>query len=128
VETKKITLFELDPDKFNCNYKVKEGPRRMKLYIKMNKAETDQWAALKEAAKPPEMSDNDFARFLFMRGIGAFMEELTERINSMSDEEKETLLSDAGVTTEDEKKTQDREELEDYGKKMMEEVKSSSDD
>jgi len=46
----------------------------------------------------------------------------------MSDEEKETLLSDAGVTTEDEKKTQDREELEDYGKKMMEEVKSSSDD
>ena len=100
----------------------------MKLYIKMNKAETEQWSSLKDAAKPPEMADSEFARFLFMRGIGAFMEELTERINSMSDDEKETLLKDAGVPSQEEKVAQDREELEDYGKQMMTEVKSSSDD
>jgi len=128
VETNKITLFELDPDKFNCDYKIKEGLRRMKLYIKMNKAETDQWNALKEAAKPPDMPDSNFARFLFMRGIGSFMEELTERINSMSDEEKEALLSDAGVPTEEENKAKNREEVSDYGKKLMEESKSSTDD
>jgi len=128
VETNKITLFELDPDKFNCEYKVREGLRRMKLYIKMNGAETDQWNALKEAAKPPDMPDGDFARFLFMRGIGSFMEELTERINNMPEEEKEALLSGAGVPTKGEKKAEDREELEDYGKKLMAEVKSPSDD
>ena len=100
----------------------------MKLYIKMNKAETDQWTALKEAAKPPDMTDDTFAGFLFMRGIGAFMEELTERINSMSDDERAALLKEAGVPTPEEKKAEDREELEDYGKQMMKEVKSPSDD
>lgn len=128
METNKITLFELDPDNFKCDYKVKEGKRRMKLYIKMNAAETDQWNSLKEAAKPPDMPDSNFARFLFMRGIGSFMEELTERINSMSEDEKASLLSEAGVPTEEENKAKNREELSDYGQKLMEEVKSSTDD
>jgi len=100
----------------------------MKLYIKMSKAETDQWNALKEAAKPPDMEDKDFARFLFMRGIGAFMEELTERINNMSEEEKNELLSEAGVPTEKEQKSKNREEIASHGKKLIEEVATPKND
>ena len=72
----------------------------MKLYIKMSKAETGQWDALKDAAKPPEMSDDDFARILFYKGLNGFMEELTEKVNSLSDEEKDQIMKESASTEE----------------------------
>ena len=69
----------------------------MKLYIKMNKADTEQWDQLKEAIKPPDISDNEFSKVLFFKGIQSFMEELTEKINNLSDEEKDQILSASGL-------------------------------
>ena len=48
----KITLFEFDPKSINWKFKATQSKRRMKLYIKMKKAETAQWDALKDAESP----------------------------------------------------------------------------
>ena len=112
METKnKVILATFDPDKINWKFKVKQSNRRMKLYIKMTKAETSQWDQLRKAAKPPEMSDNEFAKILFYRGIDAFMTQMTEMVNSMSDEEKEKIFEEVGMEVPEELKEPTREEL-----------------
>lgn len=88
----------------------------MKLYIKMSKAETSQWDELRKAAKPPEMSDDEFAKVLFYRGIDTFMSQMTDMINNMSDEEKAKAFTDAGVEVPEELKEPTREELAALGK------------
>ena len=83
----------------------------MKLYIKMSKAETAQWDELRKAAKPPEMSDDEFAKVLFYRGIDTFMSQMSDMINKMSDEEKEKAFAEAGVEVPKVEKEPTREEL-----------------
>jgi hypothetical protein len=112
VETKnKVILATFDPTKINWKFKVKQSNRRMKLYIKMSKAETAQWDELSKAAKPPEMTNNEFAKVLFYRGIDAFMSQMSEMINSMSDEEKNKVFAEAGIEVPEEEKEPTREEL-----------------
>ena len=68
----------------------------MKLYIKLNKAETDAWSNVKamvaEAAGTTD--DSTVAKILFFRGINGFMEDVHERVNSLSDEEKAEIMGD----------------------------------
>ena len=112
METKnKVILATFDPTKINWKFKVKQSNRRMKLYIKMSKAETAQWDELSKAAKPPEMTNNEFAKVLFYRGIDAFMSQMSEMINSMSDEEKNKVFAEAGIEVPEEEKEPTREEL-----------------
>ena len=66
----------------------------------MQKQETEQWDSLKQHVKPVEMSDDDFAQILFWKGINAFMEELTEKVNSMSEEEKNEIMNSETETPE----------------------------
>ena len=87
----KIT-FAVDGETFG-NFKLRDGERRMKLYIKLNKEETDQWEALKKALTGGEMSNDTLARILFFKGIHAITSELNERVENMSDEEKEEIMS-----------------------------------
>ena len=98
----------------------------MKLYIKMSQAETSQWDELRAAAKPPEMTDNEFAKVLFYRGIDAFMTQMTDMINSMSEEEKEKAFAEAGLEVPAELKEPTREELAALGK--MDPVTSKKED
>tara|TARA_R110000824_G_C14999706_1_gene656098 strand:- start:405 stop:791 length:387 start_codon:yes stop_codon:yes gene_type:complete len=117
VETKnKVILATFDPTKINWKFSVKQSNRRMKLYIKMSQAETTQWDELRKAAKPPEMNDNEFAKILFYRGIDAFMSQMTDMINSMSDEEKAKAFEDAGVVAPEKEEEPTREELAALGK------------
>lgn len=104
---KKVKLFSFDPTLIDWKFKVKQGARRLKLYIKMNKDETLQWDTVKTAAKPPEMSDNEFARILFYKGIQAFMVELSEHVNKMSDEDKEKLIKEHGLSEDTEESSSD---------------------
>ena len=83
----------------------------MKLYIKMSKAETAQWDELSKAAKPPEMSNDEFAKVLFYRGIDAFMSQMTDMINNMSDEDKVKAFEEVGAEIPEELKEPTREEL-----------------
>lgn len=93
----RVPLFTFDPTKIDWKFKTNRSDRRLKLYIKMSKAQTDQWDALKEAIKPPDVNDNEFAKVLFYKGIDSFMGELTDRINSMTEEEKENILKESGI-------------------------------
>ena len=112
----KITLFEFDPKSINWKFKATQSKRRMKLYIKMKSAETAQWDALKDAAKPPEMSDNEFARILFYKGLNGFMEELTEKVNSLTEDEKAQIMSQAEAEGTEPEPEPTREELAALGK------------
>ena len=97
--SKKIQLLNIPGDAFT--FKVKQGLRRMKLYIKMTKDETKHWNDIKSAAKPDNITDDEFARVMFFRGMQSFMDQLVERINSMSDDEKDKILAeDGGMTPE----------------------------
>ena len=112
METKnKVILATFDPTKINWKFKVKQSNRRMKLYIKMSKAETAQWDELRKAAKPPEMNDDEFAKVLFYRGIDAFMSQMADMINDMSDEDKAKAFKEVGVEVPEELKEPTREEL-----------------
>ena len=90
-DKEKIT-FAVDGENFG-NFKLREGDRRMKLYIKLNTEETDQWDALKQALTGGQMSNDTLARILFFKGIHAITSELNERVENMSDEEKETIMN-----------------------------------
>ena len=107
----KVILATFDPTKINWKFTVKQSKRRMKLYIKMTKAETSQWDELRKAARPPEMSDDEFAKLIFYRGIDAFMSQMTDMINNMSEEEKKIMYSEAGIDVPEEVKEPTREEL-----------------
>tara|TARA_R100001509_G_scaffold164044_2_gene140249 strand:+ start:168 stop:569 length:402 start_codon:yes stop_codon:yes gene_type:complete len=127
VENKnKVILATFNPNEINWKFKVKQSKRRMKLYIKMNKAETGQWDELKRAAKPKEMSDDAFAKVLFYKGIDSFMSQMTDMINNMSEEEKQKMYAEAGVEVPEEAKQPTREELAAKGKAILEETKNSN--
>tara|TARA_R110000796_G_scaffold50083_1_gene118773 strand:+ start:82 stop:453 length:372 start_codon:yes stop_codon:yes gene_type:complete len=84
--------FAVDGETFGT-FKLREGDRKMKLYIKLNKDETAQWEALKQALTGGDMSNDTLARILFFKGIHAITSELNERVENMSDEEKEEIMS-----------------------------------
>ena len=64
----------------------------MKLYIKLNKEETAQWDALSTALTGGQMSNDTLARILFFKGIHAITQELNERVENMTEEEKDTIM------------------------------------
>ena len=86
----KIT-FAVNGETFG-KFKLRDGDRKMKLYIKLNKDETSQWEALKKALTGGEMSNDTLARILFFKGIHTVTAELNERVENMTDEEKETIM------------------------------------
>ena len=89
-EKEKIT-FAVDGENFG-NFKLREGDRRMKLYIKLNKEETANWESLKQALTGGQMTNDTLARILFFKGIHAITAELNERVENMTDEEKEEIM------------------------------------
>ena len=54
------------------------------------------------------MTKDEFARIIFYKGVESFMGALTERINSLSEDEKAEIL-DGVVETETEDSTDDKE-------------------
>ena len=87
----KIT-FAVNGETFG-NFKLRDGDPKMKLYIKLNKEETAQWEALKQALTGGDMSNDTLARILFFKGIHAITSELNERVENMTEEEKAEIMS-----------------------------------
>ena len=120
-DKEKIT-FAVDGNTFG-NFKLRDGDRKMKLYIKLNKEETAQWESLKQALTGGQMSNDTLARILFFKGIHAITAELNERVENMSDEEKEEIMKqmsaeqvDAAMNmAEDEFKGEDHEKSDQAG-------------
>ena len=57
-------------------FKIKNNGRRMKLYVKLNQNETQQWETLREALTGNNVSHDELARVMFLRGVMAFTTEL----------------------------------------------------
>jgi len=112
MSSNKAILYNFNPEEINWKFKVTRSNRRMKLYIKMTKAETVQYEELASAAKPPEMSDDQFAKILFYKGIDSFMSQLSEHIHNMPKEDRDKLVEEANGETEP-----TREEIAALGKK-----------
>ena len=98
-EKEKIT-FAVDGENFG-NFKLREGDRRMKLYIKLNKEETANWEALKQALTGGQMSNDTLARILFFKGIHSITAELNERVENMTDAEKEAIMKEMSAEQAD---------------------------
>ena len=64
----------------------------MKLYIKLNKEETANWESLKQALTGGQMTNDTLARILFFKGIHAITAELNERVENMTEKEKEEIM------------------------------------
>lgn len=73
----------------------------MKIYIKLNKQESGQWNSIKSAVVGDgTLSDGEFAKVMLFRGINAFMDDLNQAMDEMSDAEKDEVLKEAGVAPE----------------------------
>ena len=67
----------------------------MKMYIKMNKTESEQWATVKEAVLGEMKADDaQFAKFIFFKGLGSFMDEVSQSVDKLSEEEKKSILDE----------------------------------
>ena len=98
-QKEKIT-FAVDGENFG-NFKLREGDRRMKLYIKLNKEETQQWEALSNALTGGQMTNDTLARILFFKGIHTITQELNERVENMTEEEKEAVMKEMSAEQAD---------------------------
>ena len=76
----KITLF-------NNNLKTKyvKGNRRMKIYIKLNQDETDNFEFVKEVFKG-QVSTDDMTRQIFLKGLDVINKELKEGLEKIKEE------------------------------------------
>ena len=83
--------FQVNGETFG-KFKLRDGERRMKLYIKLNKEETGQWTALKGALTGGEITDDTLARILFFKGIHTITQKLNERVENMTEEEKAEIM------------------------------------
>ena len=108
-EKEKIT-FAVDGETFG-KFKLREGDRRMKLYIKLNKEETANWEALKQALTGGQMSNDTLARILFFKGIHSITAELNERVENMTDAEKEASMKEMSAEQADAAMTMAEEEF-----------------
>ena len=74
----------------------------MKIYIKFNQQESNQWKAIKGAVigEQSNMSDGEFAKIMLFRGLNSFMDDVNKAVDEMSDDEKTQVLEQAGVKPE----------------------------
>ena len=91
-EKEKIT-FKVNGETFG-KFKLREGGRRMKLYIKLSKEETQQWKTLRAALTGGQVTDATLARIMFFKGIHTITQELNERVENLTDEEKEEIMKE----------------------------------
>ena len=67
----------------------------MKMYLKLNKEETEQWNTVKEAVLGGMKTDEgQFAKFIFFKGLGSFMDEVTQSVEKLSEEEQKKILEE----------------------------------
>jgi len=89
-------------DKENWRFKVTEGTRRMKLYIKLNKGETEGWQMIKEmASQGDSINENELAKVLFFRGVNVFIEDLKEAAETAKAQEAQEAQKEQKETSED---------------------------
>ena len=88
-----VKNINLNPDTASC--KIRNTGRRMKIYIKLNKSETEGWNQIKKGFEGFEGTESQLVKMMFFRGVNAFMEDLKEQVDNLSEEEKASILEEA---------------------------------
>jgi len=104
-DTKQVKI-SLDPK----NYRVKidsEGKRRMKIYIKLTKEDSQGWMDFVKQVKPDDMSQDDFALSIFMRGVADLQRSIMETIEKVKAEEELTQDGESSEDSVEEEKSDD---------------------
>jgi len=79
----------------NAKCKVNNTGRRMKIYIKLNKSETEGWNQIKQGFTGFNGTQDELVKMMFFRGVNAFMEDLKEQVGELSEEEKAKIIEEA---------------------------------
>tara|TARA_R110001583_G_scaffold9651_9_gene45516 strand:+ start:5909 stop:6175 length:267 start_codon:yes stop_codon:yes gene_type:complete len=66
----------------------------MKIYIKLNKEETAGWQNIKKGFESFPGTDDELVKMMFFRGVNAFMDDLKEQVDGLSEEEKQEILDE----------------------------------
>jgi len=91
----KVTKQKFKLNTSGYSFKIKHGDRRMKMYLKLNKEETEQWNTVKEAVLGGMKTDEgQFAKFIFFKGLGSFMDEVAQSVEKLSEEEQKKILEE----------------------------------
>ena len=85
----------------NSKCKIKTSGRRMKIYIKLNKSETEGWEQIKKAFTGFNGTQDELVKMMFFRGVNAFMEDLKESVDELSEEEKAQIIKEAEENNSD---------------------------
>jgi len=82
----------INPENIKC--KIDYTGRRMKIYIKLNKEETAGWQNIKKGFDAFPGTDDELVKMMFFRGVNAFMDDLKEQVEGLSEEEKQDILAE----------------------------------
>lgn len=79
----------------NAKCKIKNEGRRMKIYIKLTKSETEGWNQIKAAFQGFPGTQDELVKMMFFRGVNAFMDDLKTQVEELSEEEKAEIIKEA---------------------------------
>lgn len=90
----KTQQFELHIN--NWKFKLEDRSRnRMRFTIKMGKDETEAFKNFMEHLRPEHVSEDDFIRTLFYKGVERFQEELMDNMKNYLEENKDSIDASA---------------------------------
>ena len=82
----------INPENIKC--KINYTGRRMKIYIKLNKDETAGWQNIKKGFEAFPGTEEELVKMMFFRGVNAFMDDLKEQVEGLSEEEKQEIIKE----------------------------------
>jgi hypothetical protein len=82
-----LTLLKLSPKTYKL--KINTEGRRMRISIKFGKSDSEAYKNWMTNVKPPAMSEDDFSKSVFQRGIMAIHEEAEKRLKEYLDNNPE---------------------------------------
>jgi uncharacterized protein with ParB-like and HNH nuclease domain len=82
----------INPENTKC--KIDYTGRRMKIYIKLNKTETDGWNNIKKGFEGFPGTEDELVKMMFFRGVNAFMDDLKSQVAELSEDEKAEIMAE----------------------------------
>jgi uncharacterized alpha/beta hydrolase family protein len=100
----------MDPEQTNIKLDVSKwririderSKNRMKLQIKLSKDEAQAFKNFTDVCKPGEITDDEFIKTVFITGIEALNQQLSEMVQKYAAENKEELAASGITVLEDE--------------------------
>ena len=97
----------INPENTKC--KIDNTGRRMKIYIKLSKSETEGWRNIKQGFEGFPGSEDELVKMMFFRCVNAFMDDLKAQVDDMSEEDKEKILKEVEAKNAGDSEVSDKE-------------------